>query len=267
MSPRWREEREVALAPAAVKWARWARGWSRAALERAELPVEEGAGPGWRAPLAALQAAWADVSEGPGRPSDVRVLLSNHFVRYVVVPWHDQLTGPAERQALAEHAFHAAYGNLAAAWQVQLAPTRHGDPALACAVDRELVTALGNLCEAGSHKLVALQPLLMAAFNQRRRQLDRHACLFVLEPGRLCCAWLRDGRWGAVSNLRLGSDSVDDLFERQRLVLGVPSEASIHVCDVRPAQPAPGEGADRDPNMPSAVWRADRPFSLFAEAA
>lgn len=258
MSLRWREERGVALAPATAKWARWARGWSRTPAEQTALPVAVGvSGSAWKAPLAALQSAWTEVSDKPGRPADVRVLLSNHFVRYAIVPWHDQLTRPAERQALAEHAFRAAFGERAAGWRVQLAPTGYGEPALACAVDRDLVTALATLCEAGSHHLVALQPLLMAAFNQHRRQLGRDACLSIIEPGRLCCAWLHEGRWRAVRNLRLGGISVDDLFERERQVLGVPTEASLHVCDLRDGLLAPGEEPGGGPMGPMAVWRTD----------
>lgn len=268
MSPRWRDERRVALAPAAAKWARWTRGWARAPVESACVPAAAGGGgPAWRAPLEALRAAWSAEADGPARSAAVRVILSNHFVRYVVVPWRAELRGRAERQALAEHAFLSTYGEPAAAWHVRLAPSRYGAAALACAVDRELAAALAALCEAGHHRLAGVQPLLMSAFNQHRHEFGAAACLFVLEPGRLCCAWWQDGNWQAVRSVRLTGPAGAALLERERRLLGVPDDAPSFVCDVgHGLTPADGEATHRC-LAPPMGWRADASLALFAAAA
>ena len=75
------------------------------------------------------------------RRADVSVTLSNHFVRYVVLPWSD-VVSDEDWQALAQHQFHIVYGDAAVEWVTTVAWQGPDQPVLACAAPRALVDML-----------------------------------------------------------------------------------------------------------------------------
>jgi hypothetical protein len=194
----WPERIFVALAPAALGIVRPRGGAHAWRVLACEAPT--GAEP-WRGALDALVAAAADWREARAA---VTVVLSNHFLRYALVPRDPALRGGAEELAYARHIFARIYGERSADWEVLLDDERRAPLRVACAIDGELRRGL-QACFAPPSKarLVSLQPYLMAAFNHFRRQLAAPAAaLLLLEPGRACLARLAHGRWARLSNLR-----------------------------------------------------------------
>lgn len=247
MSLRWRERIDVALAPTRVACAVAPRGLGRA-VERTSLACEppREAAP-WQGAVAALRG-W--LTPRPSRGAELRVVLSNHFARYALLPWHGELTTRAEREALARHLLRDKYGEAADAWSVHLGVPAYGTNTLACAIDLALGEALRSLADEHGLRLASLQSLLGLACDEFAPQLDRDAGLFVLEPGRLACVAVRGGQWQAVQSVRVSPATWNDAWlARQVDVMGIDPASPLYLADAAGGAAAP---------------RADAPYRLLA---
>jgi hypothetical protein len=224
------ESLRAALSPDRVAFVRMQPGWPGRLAEPVATRAVPGAAPDsgeppWAAALAALGEGLSGI--GP-RGAKVTVVLSNHFVRYQLVPWNDALADAAEEIAHARHCFSRVYGDVAEAWDIRLSADP-GGAQLACAVDRELLASLEQVVAASGRRLHSVQPYLMAAFNPMRRELAGPLVWLVLaEHERLCLAALRNGRWHTVVNLQTddGWDrGLPELLSRQRLLAGLDEGA------------------------------------------
>lgn len=248
MSLRWPERLEVVLSPAAATCAR-ARRWPwRGAPVTVRRPVTPAAGASSTAasesglPAVQALASWLEEASAAGLPArtPVHVALSNHFVRFLVVPWRDGVPGRAEREALARHAFHERYGDAADAWAVRLGTAAYGRAALACATDRSLIEALRSACAARRLVLASAQPLLTVALDAHARHLTPDAALFVVEPGRAVALGLQAGACHAVHSLRLGMQPWSEaLRKRQADLMGLSPEQPVHVVHAEGPAAAP----------------------------
>jgi hypothetical protein len=141
---------------------------------------------------------------------NVSVVLSNHFVRYTVLPEQDGSATPEEELALARFQFAKIHGDRAKAWEVRVSEQ------LACAIDAALLEGL-RACfpKTGKARLASVQPYLMAAFNRSRRRIPREGAWLVLaEAKRTCLARIAPKGWASVHNAR--ETDVDALLERER---------------------------------------------------
>jgi hypothetical protein len=217
----WAERLRIGLAPGRVELVRL--GPLGLGRSRAPLGVDCAAVPGqppWAGALAALDAALP----GAARAGDnAAVVLSNHFVRYLVIGWQAEIGSAHELEDLARLRFEATFGDAARDWTVRCSPSGWGQASIACAVDRALITGLQECLQRHGLRLASLQPLLMAAYNDVQRQLPPSAALTVVEPGRLCLALRRDGDWTEVSSRRAGADAA--LAVEQELATLSPNEA------------------------------------------
>lgn len=264
MSPRWSDRLCAALSPTQLNTAVWARGWSSEPAERRTLRC---AAPGTAAPrwAPALDSLREWLATRPARRAELHLVLSNRFVRYAVLPWCDGVVTRAEREAQARHLLRDTYGDAAAQWHLRVADTGHGRPALACAVDRALLESLQALTDGSRARLAAVQPLLMLAFNRFRRELGRDACLLVLEPGALCCAVWREGRWQSVQVSQVGPQGWDEaLVERQIAVHALPDGMPVYLFDASGAAQPQREGAAYRQLTAASRGAADLSLALFA---
>lgn len=159
---------------------------------------------GPRAVACAPQAGapdWADAVEMLGRAVDARrergtrltVVLSNHFVRYAVVPRETALSGEDEELTHARILFSRVHGEAVSGWDVRLASAAGTRARLASAVDRALLDALRERFPAGSRaRLDSVRPWLVPAYNHMRGEA---AWLVLVEPGRACVACAPEGNW------------------------------------------------------------------------
>jgi hypothetical protein len=220
VSPSWRDRVSVFLGPGEVHLARRARGWRPPPDIAYSMACGARAGKEWEPALAALGQALARLA---WRNADARVTVSNHFVRYALVPAAGKLRGENERTAAARHALRTTYGERGESWRVVLGETYGGD-ALAAAIEPALADGLATALEAAGLRPAAIEPYLAAAFNACRGAIGHEpAWLAAAEPGRVCVAHLVGGAWRQVRNERLRGRLEDELaavLERCRLSAG-----------------------------------------------
>ncbi len=246
MSPSWRDRVTVFLGPGHVHLARAARGWRPQPGMGLSLPCGEANGTAWQPALATLARGLGNLK---WQGADVRVTVSNHFVRYALVAAAGKLRGEAERAAAARHALRATYGERADGWRVVFGDGGAGGAALAAAIEPELVDGIAGALAAAKLRPVAIEPLLATAFNLCRHAIDgRPAWLAVAEPGRVCVARVDHDGWHRLRVERVRgrlSDELASALERSRLADGVDAGAG-RVLLVSRDEPqvefAPGSG-------------------------
>lgn len=163
-----------------------------------------------------------------GAKADATVVLSNHFVRYALLPWSDQISDQDEEQAFIRHCFTQTYGEGAQRWALRTSSNGYGQTRVASAIDQELVDGLERVAAAHSLRLVSLQPYFMTVFNQWRHQLLGSVVWFVVaEPGRLCVSQLQQGHWNSLRTVKVGDNwqqAMKKFLERELIVSDSGSE-------------------------------------------
>lgn len=201
------------------------RGVKRHVLEEQVLPsdvtpgeMQTGEMP-WQGSFQALETAL------PGLGCDnshVTVIVSNHFVRYALIPWSDALSNDTEEMAFAQHSFREMYGSDADSWELRINRDSTGMTQLACAVDARLLDGLRGLFSRAGIGLQSIQPHLMDAYNSNRAALrGKSAWLVIAERGNTCLVLLRDGQWSWVRTIRTGAEWREELpllLEREELL-------------------------------------------------
>jgi hypothetical protein len=196
-----------------------------------------------------------------GDRANLAIVLSNHFVRYAVLPWSSALKTEAEWAAYAQHAFVSIYGSDAANWQISLDRRSLGKSRVASAID---ATLLGSLQEVAG--VVSVRPYLVSAFNARRRVFDGEAAWFVLqEPGRVTLALIADSEWKLVRTRQTHGDwrdALSDLIDRERELAGAADcqRAFVYAEDEPPAQA--GRYQITDITLPAGVTRELRGHAM-----
>jgi hypothetical protein len=215
----WRDRLLIALTPTAVSWVRLAGGFRPHVVAKRSVAVvaEAGAEP-WDGALALLQQE----AEALRRERvSVTIVLSNHFVRYTIVPAFDRAGSRDEALALARFHFAKIHGERAALWDVRLASTASGKPTLASAIDSALLDAL-KACfpREGAARLRSVQPYTMSAFNYWRHKIGKDgAWLLLVEPGTACLAMLAGREWATIQTVKSGYASADNwpaLLDREK---------------------------------------------------
>jgi hypothetical protein len=174
--------------------ARWRRG---AAFSFAETFAGEEDGPTWQAAVDALQRFVASPGAGTGA---LDVVLSNHFVRYLLVPWSARIASAEELRNYAAAMFEEIHGERSAGWDVSVSAERAGAPRLAAAVDRALLESIRTVVAPTRLRLASVQPYLMAAYNRvARAHTGQEFVFMLLEAGRACIVAAQGGRWCHVS--------------------------------------------------------------------
>jgi hypothetical protein len=186
----------------------------------------------------------------------VELVLSDHFVRYLLIPWSDGLVGDSERLAFAHLAFRDLHGQLADAWHLCLDEQPAGRASLACAVDQALASALHDVVARAGGKLVSLTPTLADCINRHRSALKApEFCFVAAEPGRISLAFRSRSGWQAVRSRRIEGplpETLPTLLKQETAVGGATGGGMLYVC------------ADAMPDLsPFAVpgWR----MAFFAE--
>lgn len=233
MSRLFPDRLRIGLAPSEVSLVR-ERGFLRKARLEQTVACDPDFGTHpWDGALAALQ--------GCDRTLRATVVLSNHFVRYAIVPWSDALADEAEEEAYVRHHFAKVHGERARSWALRWSD--NGDSRLASAIDKALLEALRQALP----RLRSVQPYLMAAVNGCRQSIPKAgAWLALVEADRACIALHAGGRWRSVQNAR---GAWLDLLDREKhraegevpalaLIAGAQPENDVAGWTFRPLQSA-----------------------------
>lgn len=169
------------------------------------------------------QDALARLRETDFRNARVTVELSNHYVRYALVPWSDALSTLAEEEIYARHHFAKIHGERAKSWAIRTSGAPHGEARLASAVDVALIDNLRQVFEKTTARLISVQPALMSRFNAARKAVPNDGAWFVVAELERSCVALHDGKtWRAVQNAK-GDWRATLERERHRVETAVPS--------------------------------------------
>jgi hypothetical protein len=218
VSPWWKPPESALLEP------------GRASLGGASRTSPE---PGWRGALAAL-----DTLLSARAPRGLRLVLSSHFTRFLMVPWDASLRR-AEQAAFVQHHFAEAYGEHAAAWSYAFDARAAAGARLAIAVERALLDEARALVARRKVRLAGVRPLLATEFNRLRprlqRELQEETFFFgLLETGRASALLVRDGEVERVVSRRAADPAADlaALLNMERLAARLPAErAPLHVVE------------------------------------
>lgn len=204
MSPLWRDEVGIFLAPTKVVLVRLARGVRPQPVASVQRTVSSNHPSTWDAALASL----CEVLAGEEwQAANARVVVADAWVRYAVVPWAAALTGAAERRAHAQHVMDQLFGDRVCGWRLALGEQAAGLPGIACAVAAELLEGLMAAAAAARLRVLSLQPQLIAAYNHWRRTLPDEPGWFVsVDAGTLAAMQLTRGGWSQVRSVRIGDD-------------------------------------------------------------
>lgn len=232
MSPSWadfrlRDHYVAVLTPAGATLVRRRRGLHGDCDLKADQPAAASDGSPLAAALAAADALALLLQRPEVGRGDLSIVLSNHFVRYQVVPWSDAVSTPEELAALARVGFEKVFGGEAAGWQIEIAPEAAGKPRLAAAVASALVERLRSAAAGSRLRLKAMLPYLVSAYNRLGEPARHDDVLFVLaEPGRACLLVATGGHWRGVrtSASEDTPEALAGLIERECQLLGLTDE-------------------------------------------
>lgn len=242
----------VSLAPGAVSWLKLG-GYIPKVVARHTAQADPAYGQeSWQGAVATLRSA---AEAWRKEKFAVTIVLSNHFVRYVLVPPSTGVSGTEEEHALARFFFSKVHGERSRTWDVRLSDASQGAPRLACAVDLVLLDSL-RACFPPERrpKLVSVQPLFMSAFNFWRREFPAGGAWFLLvEPERACLGLLSGRNWVAVQNVKghfPDEQAWVNLLDRERWradLERVPATVLVHA----PSSPSV-------PHAASGAWKLQR---------
>ena len=230
MSPLWRDEIGIYLAPHKLSVTRLARGVRAQQVAQAGWVNDVAGDSHWTAVLAALDAK---LSQPEWQKAAVRIVLADHWVRYATVPYAAALSGEAERLTHARHVLTGIYGEIVSQWTVTLSDSRPGAAQVACAVPAALIEELQLILTRHQLPLKSLQPQLISAYNHWRASLPDGGAWFVsIEQGTLAAARLVPGGWDRVHSVRIGADWAVELRRLQtfgRLANNSSQEGRVYV--------------------------------------
>lgn len=226
MLPSWRNQLRVVLCPDKAIILGLGKGLRRKVEIQAILsciPMPDA--PAWQPALSAFEQ-WLGAND-TGK-AEVTVVLSNHFVRYALMPFSEDVTSRAEEQTLAQILFESIYGDWAKQWQFQIGEGGYGEARLVAGVDSMLLNRIGDVMAAHSLRLRGVAPYLVSAFNRFHERIQEDSGLFaVAEPGQLAVIAFRSGQISGVRRVPLNGgleELLPNLLQREMLTSGLDME-------------------------------------------
>lgn len=230
MSPLWRDEVGAYLSPYRLCLVRMRRGARPKPAAAHEQRFEEVRDDSWEQPLGVLVNLLA---QAPWNGARTRVVLADHWARYIIVPWAGTLWSDEERLAHARQLLSSTYGDAIGTWDVRISDAPPYVPRVACAIPSGLVAGVAAACGAQGGTLVSLQPQLIDAYAAWRHRLPQAKSWFVsIEQGSLAAARVSSSGWDRVRSLRIGTDWMRELKRLQtfgRLARSNEEEGQVYV--------------------------------------
>lgn len=126
----------------------------------------------------------------------LQIVLSNTFVRYLVLPWQAGIFHQQDWQAIAQHAFRQQYGPIVDEWRIKVRLQLHGQNVLAAAIDETLCEQLDTCAKQLNLRINSITPLLLVLSEQS--ELVDNTWMLVAEPARLTLCQIKQGNWQQV---------------------------------------------------------------------
>jgi len=222
--PRLSDSARVYIGPAQTVLALHHRGLHARVATRRETFE-----PGVDALLAAVRSELASL---PSR-TPVHVILSNHLVRYVLVPFSPQVVGTAALGTVAQQAFRHVHGSAADDWAVSVSAV--GERVrVAAAIDERLRQGIIDAGRSAGVHVGAIDPLLMDGYNAARPHLLASGWFATVEPARVTLLRTVDGEWARVVSARCDADwrsAIRQLADREAPWVEPGSDAFCQVAE------------------------------------
>ncbi|WP_370306065.1 hypothetical protein [Sinimarinibacterium flocculans] len=212
MSAFLRRRLRIVLREGGAEVAGYAHFWARQAYAQELLPgrAMQSGEASWAAGLGAL-AEWLGTRERlQGAVLDI--IVDDSLVRYTLVPWQRELRRRTERMALARACFENAYGDAMQPWDIRIDAVAGNRPAIACAIEHALVTAVKRLCAENKVKLHALQPAFVLKLNSTREAMSTDdIVVLAVDERTIAGACQMAGCWSSVWSRRLPTTHADSM--------------------------------------------------------
>lgn len=227
MSLWWREQWRVRLAPDLVSVRRRSHGPRRRDLDVTDLEVTQSAGrPDWRAAVAAF---FAGADAAGRRGAALEIVLSGHFVHYLLLPTTENLSAQ-DLRAYALHELQSLFGADAMAWTFCVGHAAAGLPRVVAATETALIEELRAQCAPRGLHLHSVRPLLdAAAAALPAGTAAPDGWLATVEPGRLSVCRLEHGRCMSVRSASYSGGHEEPLLtllEQDALCAGVATQSA-----------------------------------------
>lgn len=215
----------ASIAPGSAALLHMRRGWRPAIVQKslanaATKSPEKSPDSPWLDELGLIEGLLSEARRG----LPLRIVISNHYMRYRLAPAPPLSMRSADVQALMQHCFRETYGDVAGDWQIRANPLPDGGDVVACAVDKALMEGLRAAAGKAGLKLVSAQPYFMSGFNAVCRRITGAAACFVqAEPGRIMLGALRGKSWlglRAVAATPRWKEELPAHIEREILLAG-----------------------------------------------
>ncbi|WP_124949911.1 hypothetical protein [Sulfuriferula thiophila] len=228
MLPLWRDQLRIGVSPHAIVLARIGKGLRPYVREQHIEPCPPASGETWQAALDTLAKL---LSREKWQNADAIMTLSNHFVRYLLIPWNTEINGEQEQNAYVKHRFSKVFGPAANNWILHHSQTAIGMPRLASGINQTLLEGIRQACVTNKLRLRSVQPYLMPAFNQYRRIFQNESAWFVLvEHDKLTIAQLGRQSWQLISTHLISNENLAAelpvLLERHLCLSGIKNQPS-----------------------------------------
>lgn len=230
MSPLWRDEIGVYAGPTKVVLARMKKGLRPKCVAEDGEQVSSANCGDWQPALMQLQAM---LDSGDWNDANVRVVLSDHWMRYAELPASADLTGSDERLGYARHVINETYGDIADSWKIAISRNAPRQASIICAMPSVLIDEISELFAARGQNVLSIQPHLLVAYNGWRQKLSAKASWFAaIDEGLLSALHVSNGRCDRVRSVRISGDWETEMRRIQKLghmARGIPAEGPLYV--------------------------------------
>jgi hypothetical protein len=151
----------------------------------------------WQPVLTAAQT----LLKASGRWGTLRIVVADHLVRYVLLPWSEMLTGKQARLGMARAMLKNTLGDRADALEIALDRPAFGKNGVAAGIDRQLLAGLRAAAKVQRLRLISVQPRLIAELSAQQKQLE-DSWIACLDLGWLTLAGIRSGEISSLRNHR-----------------------------------------------------------------
>ncbi|MBA2483416.1 MAG: hypothetical protein H0V39_03150 [Nitrosomonas sp.] len=205
----WRDQLQVFFAPERVDLVRSARGLKPTDIANITAKCDQEPGrQQWELPLHQLATMLESAQK-----TEMTVTISNHFIRYIVLPPENEISTPDEVYAYAGFRMREVHAERVNDWILSVSAWSPSSGAICAAISRELMTKLQELALRHKIKLIGIVPYLVSAFDQWHNLFDDKRNYFVLvEAGRFCIAMLNNNIWQNIRNQRILHNVEEELL-------------------------------------------------------
>jgi len=230
VSPLWRDEIGLFVAPSRIVIARMKRGIRPVNVAERNIVVATRETNAWEAALDTLDVCLEDPT---WHAANLRLIVADNYARYAIVPWSDDLSDEDERIQHARLCMATTFGYVVSQWTVTVSDAPPGSSQVACAIPTALLDRIRSLTAPHDLTIRSMQPQLIAAFNGWRDKLPRGDAWFVtLDEGSLAAAHFTSAQWDYVRSVRIGTDWEVELNRLQtfgRLARTGAEESKVYV--------------------------------------